>query len=279
MRTITLLLALAGLTAALSAGAEKKLPKGLLFHAAFDGGSTDARVARGDAKLYSAASYKQQAEAVAGLAAAPQVALDGKEGRGGSGGALRFASKNNNAVFFKAAGNVPFQGGTNWTGTIAFWLRLDPDKDLAPGFCDPIQVTDKAYNDSAIWVDFTKDDTPRHFRLGVFGALKSWNPSNLEPDKNPAFNSRLVVVKQPPFTRDKWTLVAITHERLGSGKGRATLYVDGTAAGSAEGIAEPFVWDEARGAIRLGVAYVGLMDDVMIFDRALKAGEIARLAK
>jgi len=40
---------------------------------------------------------------------------------------------------------------------------------------------------------------PRHFRLGVLGALKAWNPANTAPDKNPDFNNRLVVVKRTPF--------------------------------------------------------------------------------
>ena len=166
----------------------------------------------------------------------------------------------------------------NWSGTISFWLQLDPELDLEPGFCDPIQVTDKAYNDSAIWVDFTKDDKPRHFRLGVFGALKAWNPSNISPDKNPDFTNRLVVVKRPPFARNRWTHVAITHARLGSGAGEAELYLDGTLQGAAPKIAEPFEWDIGNGAIRLGVNYVGLMDDVAIFRRALTATEIASLA-
>jgi len=71
-----------------------------------------------------------------------------------SGSALRFGKKNVRAVFYQGDKNVPFRDG-DWTGTISFWLNLNPDQDLEPGFCDPIQVTDKAYNDSAIWVDFT----------------------------------------------------------------------------------------------------------------------------
>jgi hypothetical protein len=104
---------------------------------------------------------------------------------------------------------------------------LDPQKDLAPGFCDPIQITDKDYNDSAIWVDFTKDEVPRHFRLGVFGELKAWNPSNLAPDKNPDFLRRLVVVERPPFTRETWTHVVVTWSDLGSERGISALYLNG----------------------------------------------------
>jgi hypothetical protein len=249
------------------------LAASLTFHATFDGG-TDAKVALGDKSIYYAKSYKEQSAAVKGLGDAPvELAV----GAGRQGDALRFTRKNEAAVFYRADKNVAFDP-KNWTGTISFWLSLDPETDLEPGYCDPIQVTDKAYNDSAIWVDFTKDDKPRHFRLGVFGDLKVWNPRNIEPDKNRAFLSRLVVVKQPPFARGKWTHVAIVHSRLGSGRGRATLYLDGKSQGTAPKIPEPFVWNTTLGAIRLGVNYVGLLDDLAIFNRALTASEIRDIA-
>ena len=134
-------------------------------------------------------------------------------------------------------------------------------------------MTDKAYNDSAIWVDFTKDDKPRHFRLGVFGALKVWNPSNIDPGKNPDFNKRLVVVKRPPFARNRWTHVAITHARLGTAPARRSSIL--TALWRVRRNRRTFEWEIEKGAIRLGVNYVGLMDDVAIFRRALTAREIA----
>ena len=28
----------------------------------------------------------------------------------------------------------------NWSATVSVWLRLDPDKDLEPGYCDPVQI-------------------------------------------------------------------------------------------------------------------------------------------
>src|SRR5262245_58810960 len=174
--------------------------KDAVFRATFDG-TLDARVAQGDRKLYSASSYKEQSAAQPGI---DGVDVRHAKGEGRSGGdALRFVKKNTKAVFYKAQGNVPFDP-KNWSGTVSFWLQLDPDQHLEPGFCDPIQVTDKAYNDSAIWVDFTKDDKPRHFRLGVFGALKSWNPANTPNEKNPDFNNRLVVVNRTPFARGRW---------------------------------------------------------------------------
>lgn len=250
------------------------LTQDLTFRATFDG-SMNGSAGKGDLRLYSASSYKEQDKAQPGIAGTDVewIASGGK-----SGGALRFKKKNNKAVFFKAAQNVNFQA-KSWTGTISFWLSLDPETDLEPGYCDPIQVTDKAYNDSAIWVDFTKDDKPRHFRLGVFGAVKSWNPRDIPPDKNPDFLKRLVVVQKTPFAKGKWTHVAITHDKLGSGNGVARLYLNGKLQGSAQNIADAFEWDTAKGAIRLGVAYVGLMDDVAIFRRALTDAEIAQIAQ
>lgn len=250
------------------------LRKALTFHAAFDG-STDASFALGDKQIYSATSYKKREDARPGLHH-PDVVLAAGSGRFGD--ALKFSKKNTRAVYYQAARNVAYVG-ENWSGTVSFWLSLDPEKDLEPGYCDPIQVTDEEYNDAALWVDFTKDDQPRHFRLGVFGDLKSWNPQNLAPDKNPDFLGRLVVVKKTPFGSGKWTHVAITHAGLGAaGKtGGAQLYLNGVSQGMTPEIREPFTWDVGRAAIRLGVNYVGLFDDLSVFNRALTGQEVRRL--
>jgi hypothetical protein len=247
----------------------ESLRSSLTLHASFDKG-LDADMARGDRSLYSARSYKEQASAKPGLGEV-DVAVEKGAGIGGST-AIRFRSKNERALFFRGDKHIALAGGT-----ISFWLKLDPQKDLAPGFCDPIQLTDKAYNDSAIWVDFTKDEVPRHFRLGVFGSLKAWNPKDIPPDKNPDFTRRLVVVQRPRFAGDRWTNVTITWTGLGSGNGLASLYLDGKLIGAATGIKEPFEWDPARLAVRLGVNYVGLMDEVAVFNRALTATEVVSL--
>lgn len=250
------------------------LRKSLSFHASFDK-VLDADFARGDRKIYSAPDYKQQSAAKAGLGDVDAVIEKGVGVAGG--GALRFRSKNARALFFRADGHAALAGGT-----LSFWLRLDPQKDLAPGYTDPIQLTDKEYNDSAIWVDFTKDDVPRHFRLGVFGSLKVWNPADTPPDKNPDFMKRLVVVDNPPFTRESWTHVVVTWTGLNTGQapsqaGAASLFLNGKRISSATGIREPFAWDPSLLAIRLGVNYTGLMDEVAVFDKALSESDVAAL--
>ena len=244
----------------------------LTFHASFDSG-TDADFGLGDREIYTAPSYSELEQAEVGLHN-PDIVIAASEGRFGS--ALRFQKKNETAVFYRADGNVDYSN-QNWSGTISFWLRLTPAKDLEPGFCDPIQVTDQAYDDSAIWVDFTSEN-PRQFRLGVFGEREAWNPQNLPPAENPDFAKRLVVVDAPPFSRDRWPHVLITYSGLGSsGGGTASLYVDARLQGRTETISEPFGWDLSRGAIRLGVNYVGFYDEVALFNRPLSEGEIQAL--
>jgi hypothetical protein len=248
------------------------LKDALSFHASYDRGA-DADYARGDGAIYTAPSYRELEEAVPGLAGSSvRVA----ENAGRFGGALEFAEKNDRANLYEAAGNVAY-APEGWSGTVSFWLQLDPANDLEPGFCDPIQITDSGYDDAAVWVDFTREN-PRQFRLGVFGDSSEWNPEKRPPEEFPAFTERLVVVHDPPFRRGTWTHVVITWSGLGSeAGGSASLYLDGVAVPDTRaGIAEAFTWDE-RGTVRLGLSYVGLFDELALFDRALDSDEVAAL--
>ncbi|MEL6712668.1 MAG: LamG-like jellyroll fold domain-containing protein [Planctomycetota bacterium] len=241
----------------------------LSFCATYDAG-VDADLARGDARLFTAPSYRQQSEAAAGLGA-PGVVLAPDAGR--SGGALHFQAQNRTALFYSAEGNVPTDGAS-LDCTFSFWLKLDPDLDLEPGFFDPIQVTDKSYDDGAVWVDFTKDETPRRFRMGVFGDKEVWNAEGLETKDHPDYEPRLVAVEEPPFTREQWTQVTVT---VDTGEGYARLYLNGELQGTSTRIAEAFTWDMERAAVRIGLYYVGYFDELMVFDRALDAAEVRAL--
>ena len=259
-----------GLLAGMQAAEIPEALRGVLtLHASFED-VVDAAYARGDKRIYNAPSYKEQSAAQPGVGDV-DVAIEKGAGVGG-GGALRFRSENKAALFFRGTDHV-----TPAAGTFSFWLKLDPQTELAPGFCDPVQITDKAYNDSAIWVDFTKDERPRHFRLGTFGALKEWNPANRPPDQNPDFTNRLVVLQKPPFAADRWTHIAITWTALGTEKGSATLFVDGKRIGTTGAVRESFSWDPKLLAIRLGVSYTGLMDEVAVFSSALSEHDLNML--
>ena len=245
------------------------LKDALLFHAGFDNG-TDASFGRGDRRLYTAASFREQQNATPGLNS-PDAEITRGGGRFGS--ALKFTKQNMLAIFYNAENNIAFSK-SNWSGTVSFWLSVDMVADLPPRFCDPIQITDSSASDGAVWVDFTNPN-PRSFRLGVFGDQAVWNPENVPLSQYPpAFNRRIVVVQSPPFAGGKWTHIAITHDALGGGQGTAKLYLDGKLRGTTEKVAEPFTLDASKTSIRLGVNYVGLFDELAIFNRALTDSEV-----
>jgi hypothetical protein len=247
------------------------LRKALTFHASFDG-QADADFARGDKKVYTASNLKRT-DAKAGLHRAD---VEIAKGKGKFGDALRFGKNDKAVVFYQADKNMAYRD-KDWSGTISFWLSLDPDKDLEPGYCDPIQITDKKWDDAAFFVDFTKDDKPRHFRLGIYSDFKVWNPKGLKFEQVPVADRPLSEeIAKPPFAAGKWTHVLFTFAGLNTGKpdGAGRLYLDGKPAASINNRTLTFTWEPSRAAIMLGLSYIGLFDDLAIFDRALTAEEV-----
>ena len=247
-----------------------ELSQSLTFHASFDG-QINANYAKGDGYLYTAKSFKDLHQAEAGLGN-PNIQISAGKGRYGD--ALDFKKKNEMAVFYKGGNNLSYSS-EEWSGTVSFWLSLDPAQDLEPGYCDPIQITDAAWNDGALWVDFDQD--PRDFRLGIFGDLENWNPGGDTAIASKVFENRVVTVKEPPFGKNEWTHVVFTFSGLNSGKGVGNLYLNGEHQGTTESIGESFLWDVSKAAIRLGISYVGLFDDLALFDRVLSGKEVANL--
>lgn len=245
----------------------QKLKQAITFYAPFNG-DAQAQVATGDRTIYSAPERQEAPRAKPTLPAHVAIA----SGEGLSGDALEFRAKKEDIVFYKAKDNMPYDA-QNWGGTVSFWLKLTPEEDLEPGYCDPIQITDVGYDDASIWVDFTENN-PRNFRLGVIGDLQSWNPDNIGPSDNPEFEKRLVTVNNHPFAKDQWTHVLITYDSLGSGEGSASLYLNGELQGSKDRVVDPFNWELDKANIYLGLNYIGLMDDLAIFNRPLSVEEI-----
>lgn len=250
--------------------------KSLTLSASFDQGA-DADFAKGDKQLYMSGSA-QRKDALPGLPAG-EIELAKGQGRHGSG-ALRFIKPSGKVIFYKAAENVAYRK-ENWSGTVSFWLSLDPNKDLGDWYCDPIQITEKAWDNGALWVDFSKDDKPKHFRLGTFADQEVWNPTKRNFDTIPAAERPMYTVTEPPFTTGKWTHVAFTFENYNTGKpnGSAKLYLNCKPQGSITGRNQQLTWDINNAAIQLGMSYVGLYDDLALFDRALTDAEIESLYK
>lgn len=191
-----------------------RLREALTFHASFDHGP-DADFGKGDRRLFSAPSLNHPRTGTPGLPTNGVVSL--ARGEGKFGDALRFHRKAPELIFFQAEKNLSY-AKSNWSGTVSFWLRLDPNTDLEEGYCDPLQITPREWNDAALWVDFSKDERPRHFRLGTFADRAVWDPTNRNYDALPASERPVVTVTKPPFTRDRWAPCCLHLRKLQHGK-------------------------------------------------------------
>lgn len=244
----------------------KQLKDHILFYSSFDG-KLSADVSVGDPMLYTAEDYTKIDKAKPG-SHNPDVVL--AKSMGLTGDALYFTKKNTTAIFYKAYKNVGYTT-KSWSGTVSFWLQLDPNKDLAPGYCDPICITDVRYNDAALWVDFTDDD-PRKFRLGAMGDLAVWNPENKNDETK--WKKRTITVKEPPFESGKWTHIVITFSNVNTAKPTFKLYLNGKFKDVIKDVNDPFTWEAENGKIMLGLGYIGMMDELSVFDKTLDSNEV-----
>lgn len=256
--------------AGMVAAAADDLTEGLVFLAPFDGGF-DAVVGV-DRRLCTAENLKREVIVPGNLRKDVQIVTGG----GRHGDALRFSDGAATQVTMFRGSNSGYRV-QNWSGTVSMWLRLSPDEDLKPGYCDPLQITDKEWNNAAFFVDFDKD-LPRVFRLGVFPDFRTWNPKETPWEQIAVGDRPMVPVARPPFRRTEWTHVAWTFSGLNSGgaEGTAELYLNGRSMGA---LRRPmtFTWQLDKTAIMLGIAYTGDFDELSIHDRALSAGEIDKL--
>lgn len=255
-----------------------ELKNALTFYVSFDNGTT-ADFASGDDTIYTAKStYVNSKRILEGI----QVGMNNPDHRlvkekGLFGDAFKFGEKSNTVIFYKSKDNIAYNP-QNWSGTISFWLRVDPSTDL-DGYTDPIQITDTSYNDASIWVDFTDKD-PRDFRLGVIGDKKEWTLDTLNSSSTIEFEKRLVSTKASLFTNSTWTHILITYDGLGTANSLASLYLNGKKVGAISGIDDPFTWELEKSNIFLGLNFTGFMDELSIFNKPLtenKAMELYQL--
>lgn len=245
------------------------LAKALTLHASFDKG-LDADFSRGDKACYVQAKELVKAEPTEDVRLAP----DG----GRFGGGLHFRKKNNFRPSYKDAGVLGYND-KSWSATVSVWLRLDPDEDLEPGYCDPVQIVGDDSKKGFIFLEWSKDETPRHFRYAIRPLFSIWNPDNLPWDQIPAAKRPMVQVERAPFSRDAWTHAVFTLENVND-KTRpqsGRLYLNGKLQGQIEKWDLTFGWKPESVLLVLGASYVGHLDDLAVFDRALTDREVQQI--
>lgn len=253
----------------------QRLREALAFHASFDH-SADADFARGDRRIHQAENRTRRATATTGgLGEDPDVRIVANAGR--HGGALEYVRATTKQYFYRGPENLAYKN-THWSGTLSFWLKLDPDRDLPSGYSDPVQFVDGRWTGGAVFAEFSKE-TPRHFRFVMMPVTRNWNPDGKDYDTMTDDERPIVAVHRPPFSRDRWVHVLCVFRNLNSGAkdGTGELYLDGEKAGSMGNWVQTFEWDPAVSALTLGLNFVGLIDDLAVFDRPLEAAEIREL--
>jgi hypothetical protein len=246
------------------------LAKSLTLHASFDR-VLDADFARGDRTC-----YVQQGGELVQAAPHDDVKLASDAGR--FGGGLHFTKKSGYRPAFKDGGNLGYSD-KSWNATVSVWLRLNPDEDLEPGYCDPVQIVGDDSRKGFIFLEWSKDETPRHFRYAIRPLFHIWNPDNLPWDEIPPLKRPMVQVERAPFSRDAWTHAVFTLENVNDKSQRNTgrLYLNGKLQGSIDGWDLTFGWDPQRVLLVLGASYVGHLDDLAVFDRVLTDTDVETL--
>jgi hypothetical protein len=250
--------------------AKATLSRALTLHASFDDG-LNADYSRGDKTCYAL-----QGRELVPAAPTPDVQLSPQAGR--FGGALHFTKKNPLRPAFKDAGVLNYND-KNWNASVSVWLRLNPDEDLEPGYCDPVQIVGDDTKKGFIFLEWSKDETPRFFRYAIRPRLELWNPDNVPWDQIPTAKRPMVQVERAPFSRDAWTHAVFTLENINdkSKPQYGRLHLNGELKGTIEKWDLTFGWDSSRVLLVLGASYVGHMDDLAVFDRPLTDAEVKLL--
>lgn len=263
--------ALLCLLVAYTVPAQDTLKSALVFHASFDSG-LNAEFSTGDP----ACVIKKGKELVP-AAFNEEVNLDPAGGK--FGGCLHFPKKGATRPQFSGV-KVLGYNDKSWSTTVSLWLRLTPDEDLEPGYCDPIQIVGDDGKKGFIFLEWSKDETPRFFRYAIRPLQAIWDPTNVGWGEIPFEKRPMVQVAKAPFSRDAWTHAVFTLDKVNeatAAKPSGSLYLNGQLQGRIEGWDLRFAWDPAQVALVLGASYVGRLDDLAVFNRTLSDAEVQQL--
>lgn len=253
-----------------SSVANEALTRSLTLFASFDEGFS-ADFSKGDKTC-----FVKQGAGLAPFAGNDEAMITTNGGRFGS--AIHFPKKGATRPLYVGK-NVLGYNEDSWSASVSLWLRLNPDEDLEPGYCDPVQIVGDDTKKGFIFLEWSKDHTPRHFRYAIRPLIELWDPQGLGWEGLPDEKRPMVRVLNAPFSRNQWTHAVFTLDRINKegGKPSGTLYLNGKNQGQINGFDLTFGWDPESVSLVLGAAYVGYQDDLSVFDRALTDDEVLQI--
>jgi hypothetical protein len=257
---------------------EENLRKAVTFYASFDE-AVKADFGGGELELTTRYNHKTEKGQYVFEKGYPAKAFRIAEGRGNAGGALEAVDvlPDNGRIFFPAKGNIAHRKG-GWSAALSVWLNFDPDTQLKTKFCDPIQITSKSAGNGGLWFDFNDAKPNRNMRMGVFPAVTETRP--MIKESREAW-SPMVWVDSPGFHAGEWHHLVMNWHNLDTGRndGRAAVYIDGKLMGEIKDKDYPLTmdWDLDKAGIYIAISYIGMMDELALFNRPLTDADIAIL--
>ncbi len=99
------------------------------------------------------------------------------------------------------------------------------------------------------------------------------------PIKEEDPNAPMVRVPKIDWKAGDWHHVVLTWKNFDTGKADAVsaLYLDGKLIGEVKDRAIAMDWDAEQAGVYVAVNYIGLLDELSMFDRALTADEVTQL--
>jgi hypothetical protein len=266
---IVVLVLLAGLKV-LPAAPEDALRRAVTFYAGFDE-AAQGDFGGGDLQPWTRYEHEQEKGRHPFARGFDAGAVRIATGKGVHGGALEFTRPlpRRGMLFFPARDKLALKK-SGWGGAVSVWLQPAPDTP----FCDPVYITQRRWNDGALWFDYNHDRRG-DLRMGAYPVLAEGQKPPGPDDPHPS----MLRLKENALKPDAWNHVVMTWANADTGKtdGRASLYLAGKLVGEVKDLDLRLDWDLDQTRIFLGFLYVGLLDELALFNRPLTAEDVCLL--
>ena len=247
------------------------------FYASFDE-KLDGDFGQGDLRLWSYVNDPKTKGKVGRLGCDTKKVSLSPQGKRGGALETRGGLADGGFLYFPVAGKfaMPKQGG-GWGGAVSLWVKADLAKIGDKSMWDPVQITEKNWNDGSLWCDLADGKSPRDLRLGLFPVI----PAGAKAPDLVSGEKVWVRAKASPFRSQTWHHIVLTWNNFDSGKpdAWAECYFDGKLLNRAENRQATMNWNREKARMMLGLGLIGMIDDVAVFNRPLTQEEITRLHK
>ena len=178
------------------------------------------------------------------------------------------------ALSYPAQANFPYKANQAWSGSVAFWLSINPS-EFEADYPEPFHIGkrvsgDFPWDDAVMFIDFKKSENA--LRFGCY-------PNKTQEISDQMVSDRVISVPAN-WKGDQWHHITITWTNFNSGKSDATwsLYIDGELKGKKGPSAQQLTWDIENTIMRFNhYKFPGKIDEIAIFSKALNKDEIKYL--